>query len=178
MRRHPFSQKMTSKKTISTLAIVLLLIVSAASLYVWQKSSVSQAPDPSRNALATKSKPAAAPTSPSVNSSTGGVSAMNPAGSRPVILVARYSDRCWTSVIADGKTLYEGIPRIGETFTWAADRQIVINFGNAAAVELTFNGQSIGKIGEKGDVVVRTFTAPGSSSPTSPAVPGVSGSRP
>ncbi len=103
---------------------------------------------------------------------------MIPAGSRPVVLVARYSDRCWTSVIADGKTLYEGIPRIGETFTWEADRQIVVNFGNAAAVDLTFNGQSVGKIGERGDVVVRTFAAPATSSPILPVAPGVSGSRP
>ena len=72
--------------------------------------------------------------------------------------MARFSDRCWTSVIADGKSIYEGIPKNDEILTWQADRQIVVNFGNAAAVELTFNGQPVGKIGERGDVVVKTFS--------------------
>ena len=80
------------------------------------------------------------------------------AASRPITLLARFTDRCWTSVIADGKSIYEGIPKNDETFTWQAERQIVVNFGNAAAVVLTFNGQPVGKIGERGDVVVKTFS--------------------
>ena len=91
---------------------------------------------------------------------------------RPVVLSARFTDRCWTSVIADGKTLYEGIPANGAMFTWEADRQIVVNFGNAAAVELTFNGKPVGKIGERGDVVVKTFTVAGMvTPPPAPTVP-------
>jgi hypothetical protein len=73
-------------------------------------------------------------------------------------------------------------------FTWEAERQIVVNFGNAAAVDLTFNGQPVGKIGERGDVVVKTFTAQGmvatptthpvpatSSAPSTPSVPNNAG---
>ena len=84
------------------------------------------------------------------------------------VLLDRYGPRIMLT--PDGKTLYEGIPSNGANFTWEAERQIVVNFGNAAAVELTFNGQPVGKIGDRGDVVVKTFTVAGMiSAPVAPA---------
>lgn len=172
------------KKTLSTIAVVLILAVSAWGLYAWQKG---QAPDDraissSTGTGARQPNPASVTVSPSVGTQGGADSRALSPGNRPVVLVARYSDRCWTSVIADGKTLYEGIPKIDERFTWEAERQIVVNFGNAGAVDLTFNGQPVGKIGERGDVVVKTFTAAGATTtgsppPAPPSVPAVPASH-
>ncbi|HWR29103.1 MAG TPA: RodZ domain-containing protein [Negativicutes bacterium] len=184
-------QSSFGKKTISTVAVVLILIISAWGLYAWQKSQSSKAPETSQDISASKQKTAAPSVVPPVTyPAVGTASTGLPTKSRPVVLIARYNDRCWTSVIADGKTLYEGIPKPNETLTWEADQQIVVNFGNAAAVELTLNGQPVGKIGERGDVVVKTFTSqtstttpipsapPATSLPTLPTVPNASGSRP
>lgn len=157
------------KKKWSTVLVVVVLAGSALGLYLWQKS-VAPAGEIPRNAVSSKPAGVTGPNQTPVRTVPSATNSGAPSASRPVVLTARYTDRCWTSVIADGKTLYEGIPSNGATFTWEAERQIVVNFGNAAAVELTFNGQPVGKIGERGDVVVKTFTVAGMiSAPIAPA---------
>lgn len=152
--------KSSKLKLANTLIVMLILVVSAWSLYSWQKSSTSS-PATNKPVVVSQKQgqpyPAAGGT-PAATSTTSAV--VPPVSNRRLILAAVYRDRCWTSVIADGKSIFEGIPKIGESFIWEADQQIIVNFGNAAAVELTLNGQPVGKIGEQGDVVVRTFSAP------------------
>ena len=149
----------------SKILVVVILVISALGLYLWQKSvSPSEGIAP-RNGAKQSAATSTATTNPPLGSAPGSTTSPLPSRNRPVVLTARFTDRCWTSVIADGKTLYEGIPANGAMFTWEADRQIVVNFGNAGAVELTFNGQAVGKIGERGDVVVKTFTVAGMVTP-------------
>lgn len=150
-------KKSVQRQVISVLVILLLLSLSAWGLYSWQKTTPASSAIPMSKVSTTA--PTIAPTAAPTATATSQAVAM-PATNRAITLLARYSDRCWTSVIADGKSIYEGVPKSDEILTWQADRQIVVNFGNAAAVELTLNGQPVGKIGERGDVVVRTFTAP------------------
>lgn len=165
-----------NKKTaLLAVAFVLALAIAGGGLYLWQKDKPAPAARPSgitQNPPSTPTKlPPPAQTTPVP---TPAVSA----ATRPVVLLAKFTDRCWTSAIADGKTIYEGIPKIGETLTWEADRQIIVNLGNAAAVEISFNGQPQGKMGERGDVVVKTFgvqTPPSANVPaTLPAAPSAS----
>lgn len=78
---------------------------------------------------------------------------------KPVAISVKYTDACWTLVKADGKEVYEGIPKIGETLTWDAQTNINIQFGNAGAVEVVYNGQPLGKMGGKGEVVSKSFSA-------------------
>lgn len=165
------TQRFLNKKALSTLLVTVILILSAWSLYTWQQAQPLQNTT-TQEKPGTQAKPTPAASVPASNSAAGASAILPPGISRPVVLSARFSDRCWTSVIADGKTLYEGIPQNGETLTWDAERQIVVNFGNAGAVELTFNGQPVGKIGERGDVVVKTFTAQGlTATPATPVAP-------
>lgn len=82
-----------------------------------------------------------------------------PAQKKPVTVSAKYVGESWTLVTADGKEVYEGIPKINETLNWQADRAITVKVGNAAGVELTYNGQAVGKLGSQGEVVIRTFSA-------------------
>ena len=165
------SQRFMNKKALSTLLVAVILILSAWSLYSWQQAQPLKNTT-AQDKLGTQAKPTPAASVPALNSPAGATATLQPGISRPVVLSARFSDRCWTSVIADGKTVYEGIPQNGETLTWDAERQIVVNFGNAGAVELTFNGQPVGKIGERGDVVVKTFTDKGlAATPPSPVAP-------
>lgn len=78
---------------------------------------------------------------------------------KPIVIIAKYTDACWTLVIADGKEIYEGIPRVGETLTWDAQSNLTVQLGNASGVEMTYNGQSLGQMGRKGEVLKKTFTA-------------------
>ena len=77
---------------------------------------------------------------------------------KPVVLAAKFVNQSWVQVTADEKQVYEGIPGVGESMTWQAEQKIVIKVGNAGAVELTHNGQALGKLGGNGEVVLRTFT--------------------
>ena len=75
-----------------------------------------------------------------------------------VELVAKFTDRCWTQVVADGKTVYEGTMEAGKSQTWKGKSKVVITAGNAGAVELSVNGQTMGKAGDIGQVVEKSFT--------------------
>jgi hypothetical protein len=62
-------------------------------------------------------------------------------------------------VTADNKIIYEGTPQAGETLTWEAEKNITIKAGNAGGIDIVYNGQSLGKMGTKGEVLVKTFAA-------------------
>jgi cytoskeletal protein RodZ len=78
-----------------------------------------------------------------------------------VEVVAKFDDRCWTQVIADGQTLYEGTMEKGKTMSWKGKEKVSITAGNAGAVALSVNGQDMGKVGETGQVVEKVFTPAG-----------------
>lgn len=78
---------------------------------------------------------------------------------RPLVIVAKYTEPSWTFVTADGKSIYEGIPKVGDTLTWSADRDITLKLGNAAGVNMTVNGQPQGKLGSDGEVLEKTYSA-------------------
>lgn len=71
---------------------------------------------------------------------------------------ANFSDKCWTKIVADDKTIFEGTVKSGETSSWKAKKELIITAGNAGAVEVTHNGKSIGALGRAGDVVTKKFT--------------------
>lgn len=82
-----------------------------------------------------------------------------------VELVAKFTDKCWTQVVADGKTVYEGTIESGKTETWKGKEKVVITAGNAGAVEMKVNGKDMGKAGDIGQVVEKTFTPDNANQP-------------
>lgn len=80
-----------------------------------------------------------------------------------VELVAKFTDRCWTQVDVDGKTIFEGIVEKGKTETWKGKENVVITAGNAGAVELKLNGKDLGKLGNTGEVIEKTYGPNGES---------------
>jgi len=80
-----------------------------------------------------------------------------------VVVVA--SDRSWLRAVVDGATVFEGFLSAGDRQTWESRRQISLRIGNASALDVSVNGQSLGRLGNPGDVVDKTFTAGGPSSP-------------
>lgn len=74
-----------------------------------------------------------------------------------VELTAKFSDRCWTQVIVDGKSVFEGTVEKGKTMNWKGKDKVVVTAGNAGAVSVTCNGEDIGKLGDTGEVVEKSF---------------------
>lgn len=70
---------------------------------------------------------------------------------------AKFSERCWVSVKADGKTIFEGTIDEGTSKDWKAKKELKITAGNAAAVTLTYNGEDKGVLGGEGEVVEKTY---------------------
>ncbi|HIK44813.1 MAG TPA: helix-turn-helix domain-containing protein [Leptolyngbyaceae cyanobacterium M65_K2018_010] len=76
----------------------------------------------------------------------------------PIVVKINLSDRAWLSVVADGKTLYEGTPDQGYEETWTAQNSLVFRTGNAGAVSLSVNGDRPVVLGNAGQVRTLTLT--------------------
>lgn len=150
------SKKSSAASSILWVILMLLIICAVAGgVYWWMNGPGKQAAAP-----ATQQQSVSQPPPPATVQTQPTTPQVPPPVSRPANLSVRYLQRCWTSVTADGKLIFEGVPTAGETMSWQAERSIIVNFGNAAAVEVTFNGSPVGKLGEQGEVITRTFSAP------------------
>ncbi|SDD44120.1 helix-turn-helix domain-containing protein [Sporomusa acidovorans] len=136
---------------------IVLVVLIAAGLAWWSAGSEQPAPTPP----AQNPPPAATQqqTPAKVQEGTQPAPA-NPVANK-VVVTAKYSAQCWTQIVADGKEIYEGTPKNGESLTWEATNKLSIKFGNAGVVDLVYNGKPMGKIGNNGEVVVKTFTQAG-----------------
>ena len=69
-----------------------------------------------------------------------------------------FTDRCWTEVVVDGKTEFEGTAEKGKVLTLKGKDKVRITAGNAGALNYSLNGKDMGAIGQRGEVVEKTFT--------------------
>jgi len=70
-------------------------------------------------------------------------------------------ERAWLLVQADDQAVFAGILEPGATNTWTARERIVLRCGNSGAVQISLNGQSLGQLGDVGQVIEREWTVPG-----------------
>lgn len=133
---------------------ISVLIVCVASGVWWLQSNSSSLPEPK---VDKQVQPA--PIIPKQVTKEQTNIPSTPVTVKPVNIIAKYTDQCWTSVTADNKIIYEGTPQAGETFTWEAEQNIIIKAGNAGGIDIVYNGQSLGILGTKGEVLVKTFSA-------------------
>lgn len=75
-----------------------------------------------------------------------------------VEMTLNFTDRCWTEVVVDGKTEFEGTAEKGKTLTVKGKDKIRITAGNAGALKFSLNGKDMGIIGQRGEVVEKTFS--------------------
>lgn len=67
----------------------------------------------------------------------------------------------WMSILADGKSLGQGILSAQKTRSIRADREVKLKLGNVGGVEISFNGKPIAVDGQPQQVKELTFTAQG-----------------
>lgn len=63
--------------------------------------------------------------------------------------------RCWMRVTVDGDVAFEGFMISGEKKQFSAKENIRLRLGNAGVINVTYNGNNLGYLGEH--VVVQTF---------------------
>lgn len=133
--------------------VVIIAVVGAAA-FMMPNNNSGQEKEKQPPVAQNKSTPVPAPAAPPQTPPNTTPAAV----SSPVVIKAKFSEECWTLVTADGKEIYEGVPKPGESFTWEAKKNIVITVGNAGGIDLVYNGQPVGKLGAKGEVVEKTFS--------------------
>lgn len=132
--------KRSNGKLIAIVAIVL--VVLAGAVYALSGSDDS-----------TK-KPAA-------QQQTQQVEAPAPKTYDGVEVTATFTADCWLEVKADGKTVYEGTLKKGDSQTWKGTDKVTVRVGDAGAVSFSVNGKDLGTAGKTGQVANKTFTKDG-----------------
>lgn len=155
-------QDVSGEKTESTgilkWLVILLLVIGVGGAAAWWFIGGTREPD-ATPPMADKQPVSPAP-APAVPSKQPAPPAPAPVvQAKPVSVTAKFIEASWISVIIDGKNSFEGIPQAGESMTWDGQQTIVIKLGNAGGVDWVYNGQVMGKLGNKGEVVTKTFNA-------------------
>jgi cytoskeletal protein RodZ len=67
-------------------------------------------------------------------------------------------ERAWLQVHVDGEKVFEGVFDEGTTITWSGEESVAVRCNNAGGVEVILNGQELGPLGKRGQVVDREWT--------------------
>jgi cytoskeleton protein RodZ len=86
-----------------------------------------------------------------------------------VVLIQAREDS-WTTITADGKTVYSGILSAGDQRAIRGHKEVTVKAGNAGGIDLRFNGKQLNRPGDSGQVRTITF-GPGGMTANSPATP-------
>jgi cytoskeleton protein RodZ len=117
-------------------------------LPVQQPEADSQQQAPAQSAAPEQKKPEAPPpaekkeTPPPAPSSAG-----------PLSLTIEATEAAWVQVKVDKTPAVQKLMQAGENLTTEAKDRITIDLGNAGGVQITFQGQSLGSPGKRGEVV-------------------------
>jgi len=106
--------------------------------------SVSPAPAAFKKAAAVKAVPTPTPTP-----------------DRTFVVVVRAKEDAWVSLVADGKTSWEGILKPGTQRLVRGGRQVVLTTGNAGGIVVSLNGKVLRALGSESEVRTLTFTRAG-----------------
>jgi len=84
----------------------------------------------------------------------------------PLQLYIVAQQRTYLRVTVDGEVVFDGRAAPGDAFTYYGQESIDLLTGNASALEVYFNEDYLGKLGEVGEVINLTFNESGYITPT------------
>jgi len=147
-----------------------IALVVAVSWGVWQvksiwqrKSQAAASPAPpgttARTDVSLPAEPGAKPDSASLPvpalppaSPTGSSTPTPPPDSAaPLAVSLQFIDDCWTKVTADKKVVFEGLMHSGDRRNVTAQRELVLDLGNAGAMTWSLNGKIARPLGSMGE---------------------------
>jgi cytoskeletal protein RodZ len=82
-------------------------------------------------------------------------------GPRSFTVFVNAKEDSWISIIADGKTVMEGTLEANNQKSIRAGKQLVLKTGNAAGIEVSYNGKPLGALGKENQVRTLTFNIAG-----------------
>ena len=78
--------------------------------------------------------------------------------SSKVLLDLTAREETWLSVSSDGKPVFSGVLAANQSKTVEGKESAKVRVGNAAGIEVRFNGKLLGPLGRRGQVLVVVFT--------------------
>lgn len=114
--------------------------ISERSPNVAQKAPVQQ-----------QNPPAAQPGTPNNNKEEGSDSTQS-----ATVRVSALSD-CWVKAIVDGQTVFSSTLTAGQEKVFEGREAVLLTVGNAGGIEVYYNGDKIGPLGERGEVIQKEF---------------------
>ena len=88
------------------------------------------------------------------------------ANAAPLQLYIIANDRAYLRIVVDGVTSFDGRVVPGNVYTYSGSDLITLLTGNGEALEIYFNQEYLGKLGEVGEVVNLSFSLQGLQTPT------------
>jgi cytoskeletal protein RodZ len=152
-------------------AVIVAIVVMAVGVWegrrIWARAAASRAPaantaattapvtQPASNAA--PGTPAPAASSPAASGPERSSTAAGQVSSPLTVDLALVAD-CWVSVSVDGTQVVSQLLRTGDTRHFDATREVFLDVGNAAALELKINGAPAKSLGGSGLHIQRTIT--------------------
>jgi cytoskeletal protein RodZ len=100
------------------------------------------------------SVPTATPTSiPTATPTSIPTNTLAPSVSSGVEVELNIVEYAWLRILVDGEQVFAGSLEAGTTQTWQGQESVALRCGNAGGVEAIVNGESLGLLGERGQVV-------------------------
>ena len=84
----------------------------------------------------------------------------------PLQLYVIANDIAWLRIVVDERTAFDGRVAPDEVLTYSGNTSISLLTGNGAALEVYYNQEYLGKLGDVGEVVNLTFSLDGLRTPT------------
>lgn len=143
-----------------SVAALVAVLLACSGFYAWWNKAPSA--DRAGNVVGTpnivpvKTSGAASPNSqvPQINVTTS----TGPDGINRVVLNLTATEKTWLSITSDGKRIFSGTLEPSQTKTLAGSDMATLKVGNAAGIEVLWNGKPIGPIGPRGQVREVLFT--------------------
>ncbi|HEX9111098.1 MAG TPA: RodZ domain-containing protein, partial [Terriglobales bacterium] len=73
------------------------------------------------------------------------------------VVVIQAREDSWTTITADGSTVYSGILSAGDQRAIRGRKEVIVKAGNAGGIDLRFNGKELNRQGDSGQVRTITF---------------------
>jgi cytoskeleton protein RodZ len=123
------------------------------------------APDPAVSAEPAPAPAVTEPVATPVPPSATLLQAVDLGDGEVLVLQINARSTVWLSITADGEKLWQGTLQPEQSREVEASDSIRVTVGNAGGVEMTLNGESLGALGQEGEVRTITLAAEGTSAP-------------
>jgi cytoskeleton protein RodZ len=85
----------------------------------------------------------------------------DPESGKAFSVVIKAKESSWISIAADGHTLWEGTLNPNNQRSVTADKELILRTGNAAGLDVSYNGKALGSLGKDKQVRTLTFNSAG-----------------